>query len=425
MAKGVARSVRWGPFVLVGVILVARCSKSDRGPRCVFEARPRPVLESIGLNASWDPKLAVDTAGTLYIFAVYNENSRSRLGLLMSHDAGDTLLPSIVPISEAEVSIGSHGEQSPSVAMTRGGIYALWQQASEDSSEKIMSARSLSWGENFENPVQVSDAGVASYRGFPSIGVAPNGEVYAVWLDERDNSKPDEETSSVFLSKSTDGGATFGRNIRVAGQACPCCRPSLAFGAHGEVFVAWRRVFPGEIRDLVVSTSHDNGRTFAGPVRVHDDGWKLKGCPDCGAALAEWDGVLRIAWMTEGKDERPRIRLARSVDGAKSFSSPIDISQDILDPNHPAMQIAEDGTAWLVFQGRAPTTDGSWSKTQAYVVRVDSRGTPSLPRPVPGNENSISYPTIGIGSGGRMFLAWTQAQGDHPVIMLSRGRIGL
>jgi len=424
MAKGTTRSAALVPLAVLGVMLVAGCSSSDRGPGCVFEAQARPVLEGIGLKASWDPKLAIDTAGTLYLFTVYSQNSKSRLGLVMSHDGGDTLLPSIVPISGADVSIGSHGEQSPSVAMTRGGIYALWQQASEDGSEKIMCARSPSWGENFEKPVQVSDASAPSYRGFPSIGVAPNGEVYAVWLDERNNSKPDEETSSVFLAKSTDGGATFGPNVRVAGQACPCCRPSLAFGAHGEVFVAWRRVFPGEIRDLVVAKSHDGGRTFAEPVRVHDDGWRLKGCPDCGATLSEWKSVLFIAWMTEGTDERPRIRLARSIGGASSFSSPIDVSRDILDPNHPVMQTAEDGTVWLVFQGRAPSSNGKWSKTQAYVVRIVPGGTPSLPMPVPGSENSIAYPTIGLGSGGRIFLAWTQPQGDHPVIMLSRGRTG-
>ena len=409
-------------LALSGLALVTGCKQSRRTPACVFEAHPRPVLESVGLAASWDPTLAVDTAGTLYLFAVYLQNSKSRLGLLTSHDGGDTLTPSALPISDADASIGSHGEQSPSVAMTRGGIYALWQQSGQNRSEMIMSARSLSWGESFEKPVQVSDKDAPGYRGFPSIGVAPNGDVYAIWLDERDSSKPDEETSSVYLARSTDQGATFGRNVRVAKGACPCCRPSLAFGAHGEVFVAWRRVFRGEVRDMVVSTSRDGGQTFADPVRVHDDGWKLNGCPDCGASLAESNSVLCIAWMTEGREERPRIRFARSADGAKSFSAPIDISRDILDPNHPAMKTAEDGTVWLIFQGRPPSSTGSWNETQAYVVQIDPRGSPSLPTPVPGSENSIAYPTMALGSGGRLFVAWTQTQVNRSVVMLSRGR---
>ena len=406
--------------VLVG--FAAGCHQTPPSLKCVFETRPRPVLESIGLTASWDPTLAIDTAGTLYLFAVYNENSKSRLGLVMSHNGGDTLGSSIMPISNAGVSIGSHGEQSPSVAMARGDIYALWQQTEQDGSEAIMSARSLSWGESFEKPVQVSDKGVASYKGFPSIGVAPNGDVYAIWLDERDNTDSNAESSSVYLAKSVDRGARFGQNLLVGRQACPCCRPSLAFGARGEVFVAWRRVFPGEIRDLVVSASQDGGKTFAEPVRVHDDGWKLRGCPDCGATLAEDNGVLSIAWMTEGRDERPRIELARSDNGTRSFNQPLEVSAGILDPNHPAIKTADDGTMWLTFQGRAPTTNGNWGKIQAYVVQIDSRGTPSEPVPIPGSKDSIAYPTIGLGSGGLIFVAWTQPQGDHHVVMLSRGR---
>ena len=414
----------WGLALLAlgAVALVIGCNKADRTPACVFEARPRPVLEGVGVAESWDPTLAVDTAGTLYLFTVYQQNSKPRLGLLTSHDGGDTLAPSVLPISEADASIGSHGEQSPSVAMTRGGIYALWQQSRQNRSETIMSARSLSWGESFDKPVQVSDKDAPSNRGFPSVGIAPNGDVYAIWLDERDTSQPNEETSSVYLARSTDHGTTFGRNVRVAKGACPCCRPSLAFGAQSEVFVAWRRVFRGEVRDMVVSTSRDGGQTFADPVRVHDDGWKLNGCPDCGAALAESNGALCVAWMTEGREERPRIRFARSADGAKSFSAPIDISRDILDPNHPSLKTAEDGTVWLIFQGRAPSSSGSWNKTQAYVVEVDPRGSPSLPTPVPGSENSIAYPTMALGSGGRLFVAWTQPQVNRSVVMLSRGR---
>jgi len=412
-------------IALAGVAPVTGCWKAKATAKCSFEVQPRPMLESVGISASWDPKLAVDTAGTLYLFAVYRQNSKSRLGLVMSHDGGDTLASSILPISDANVSIGSHEEQSPSLAMTRAEIYTLWQEPAEDGSGTIMSARSLSWGESFDEPVQVSDREAHSYKGFSSIGVAPNGDVYAVWLDTRDNSKPDEETASVYIAKSTDRGATFGPNVRVAKEACPCCRPSLAFGPHGEVFVAWRRVFPGEIRDVVVSTSRDGGQKFSEPVRVHEDGWNLNGCPDSGPVLAESNGILSIAWMTEGKDNRPRLQQAQSEDGARSFHKPMEISRDILDPNHPAIKTGSDGTMWLVFQGRGPSSGGGWRKTQAYVVQIDRRGNPSLPMPVPGSENSIAYPTLGLGSGGRLFLAWTQPDGDHQTVMLLRGRTGV
>ena len=173
---------------------------------------------------------------------------------------------------------------------------------------------------------------------------------------------------------------------------------------------------------MVVSTSRDGGQTFAESVRVHDDGWKINGCPDSGPSLTESDGNLYVAWATEGDDAQPRIQLARSTDSGRSFSAPRNVSRDILDSNHPVLRTEIDGTMWLVFQGRAQSANGNWNKTQAYVVQVDSRGNPSMPAAVPGSEDSVSYPTLALGSGGRMFLAWTQPAGNRQTVMLSRGR---
>lgn len=408
-------------LAILAPMLNAGCARSHRGADSIFEPQPRPVLQTIGLSATWDPRLAVDTAGTLYLFAVYDQDSKSRLGLVMSENSGDTLASPIVPISEPGVSIGSHGEEGPSVVMAPSAIYALWQESSPDGSMRLMSARSLNWGQSFDKPVQVSDKNARSYRGFPSIAASPNGDVYAVWLDERDATAP-QNTSSLYFAKSTDRGASFGPNVRVAEHVCPCCRPGLAFGANGEVFVAWRRVFPGDIRNVVVSASQDGGRTFAAPVLVRDDGWKINGCPDSGPALAESNGSLWIAWMTAGKDNRARIWMARSDDGGRSFREALDVSQDVLDPNHPAMKTASDGTAWLVFQGRAARASGTWSKTQAYVVQIDRTGDPSPPMPIPGSNESISYPHIAIGYGGQLYLAWSQPRNNGFTVMLSRGR---
>jgi hypothetical protein len=46
----------------------------------------------------------------------------------------------------------------------------------------------------------------------------------------------------------------------------------------------------GEIRDMVVATSHDGGLTFDEPVRVSDDGCKINGLPDSGPSVAVMNG---------------------------------------------------------------------------------------------------------------------------------------
>src|SRR5690606_19957859 len=142
--------------------------------------------------------------------------------------------------------------------------------------------------------------GPPSSHTFHDIAVAPDGTVYASWIDSRERDRvraalgiadeagghsghgghggngagpgdhaamaADEAalpSSDVRVARSTDGGRTFEPGVVVARDVCPCCRTSLAVAPDGAVLVAWRRVFDGDVRDIVVARSTDGGRTFA------------------------------------------------------------------------------------------------------------------------------------------------------------------
>jgi hypothetical protein len=83
----------------------------------------------------------------------------------------------------------------------------------------------------------------------------------------------------------------------------------------------------GEIRDMVVATSHDGGLTFDEPVRVSDDGCKINGLPDSGPSVAVMNGKVFLTWLTEGREQKPRLRLAFSENQGHSFSKVQDISE--------------------------------------------------------------------------------------------------
>ena len=214
---------------------------------------------------------------------------------------------------------------------------------------------------------------------------------------------------------------TFERNRRVALSACPCCRPRIAFGAHGEVYVAWRKVFPGDIRDMVVSTSRDGGDTFAPEVRVADDGWQLRGCPDSGPALIQSGGRLHIAWLTEGRERRPRIQLAWSDDQGAHFHAPIAVASDGVDPNHPVLTASEDGRVLLTFQARNKKTDGTWEPSAIFVAEVTSDQV-STPQALSNGGAPSSYPHAVAGTGGRVYVTWTQRTDKGSGAVLLRGR---
>lgn len=285
-----------------------------------------------------------------------------------------------------------------------------------------MFARSINFGHSFQKPIRVTDKTTPSSNGFSHMAVGPNGAIYAVWLDSRDPEAGPPGTQSVYLARSTDRGATFGKNMRVAAGACPCCRPTVTVSNHGEVFVAWRHVFEGQIRDMVIATSKNNGETFAPPVRVAVDNWKINGCPHSGMTLLAKDRRLYVSWFSEGTPGHAGVRLSWSDDQGKSFAPPVMISGPLLDANHPALALSEDDRVLLVFQAREPGPQDSWSPAHAYLVEVSEQGDVSPPMPVLGNKKGVSYPVIAGGGAGRVFIGWTEPGEKGRTIMLSRGR---
>ena len=403
---------------ITATILLFGCAKHQLPQSSLqFEPQPRSLSASSGISPTRHPRLAGDgvASSSLHLLAVIGEGDNSRLALLNSNDSGDTF-DKPVWVSEKRAALSSHGENGPTLLITPDIFYAAWNQGGD-----IRMARSLSWGESFEKPVHISDKPSKAFSGYVSIAVAPNGDVYAVWLDTRESS-PNRDVYSLFVARSKDKGATFGKNVKVADHVCECCRPNLSFGPDNEILVFWRHIYPGSIRDMTVAVSHDSGETFSGPARIAEDNWKLEGCPDSGVALARAGKRVYAAWLTEATPIVGGVRMAWSDDAGKSWSPPILASQKILDANYPALSASEDGRVELVFQGRNPEKSKGWASTSAFVVELTLDGNLSSPSEIPGITSAVSRPTIFAATSGRVFTAWTGVENGKPAVFISRGR---
>src|SRR5690606_7506920 len=133
---------------------------------------------------------------------------------------------------------------------------------------------------------------------FHNLLVASDGTVFVSWLDSRRDEQGTETESEgaavetaaapatpgpdVRVAVSTDGGRSFDPSTIVDMQTCPCCRTAMAVGPDGSLYVAWRKIYPGDVRDIVVARSRDRGATWDEPVRVAADDWVFPGCPHAG-----------------------------------------------------------------------------------------------------------------------------------------------
>ena len=129
-----------------------------------------------------------------------------------------------------------------------------------------------------------------------------------------------ESNRDLFVASSADGGHTFTPNQLVASNVCPCCKTALAIAPDNRVYLSWRQVLPGDLRHIAVSSSIDQGKTFASPKIVSDDQWMIAGCPVSGPAISvAEDGSLRVLWFSAGKNGQTGLYSSISTDHAASF----------------------------------------------------------------------------------------------------------
>lgn len=395
---------------LVGLLVL--CSSAfAQATTLRFETAPRLALPAPRVR---DPRIVLRASRDLAVIAIQEMEGKARLISFTSSDGGDSFSDP-VPVSLSGAWVFGNGESGPALALGSRGLCAAWHQARTGGGGTEVVVSWSDTGEQWSKPVRLADqAGI--WHGYVSLASAPDGSVYATWLDGRD--KP-TDSMDVYLARSTDGGKSFGKNVRVARRASIACRPAIAVTADGAIHIAWRGVDESNQRDVYLATSRDSGTTFSEPTSLASDGWKVADSPRSGPTLAASEEGLHISWYSEGKGGKDAgIRWTTSADCARTFAPITLVSQGIFDTNHPTLSVNAAGRVHLTFQGR-PNGGNGWLPLRAYVAEVTSwvsatRGAQAAP----GIYEGVNYPIGQFDATGRLWMFWTAGE----AILLSRAR---
>jgi hypothetical protein len=296
----------------------------------------------------------------------------------------------------------------PSVAVDKdGSVYVVWTARVESNGKKgtdLYFSVSSDMGQSFDTPVKINDDKVPAAHGMHSLHVADNGRIYVSWLDERNVLAPQPSTKAeghhmesnreLFIADSTDGGRTFSRNRKIAGDACPCCKTALAVARNGTVYVSWRHVLPGNYRHIAVSTSSDHGATFSKPVIVSDDKWVIHGCPVSGPSLSVANnGTLKVLWYAAGEENAPGLYVAESKDKGESFSPRQLLAQETI-RGTPVLTEGTTGYSGVAIWEKA---GDQGSETKALLIAQD--------RPAITIGSNVELPAVALTKDG-LFVAY-------------------
>ena len=399
--KRLGRSTAWGAAASVLALVI---SAAPTGP-LRFENKPRAVATGMF------PQVAVRVTGDVSLLTVEGGD----LWYLSSPDGGDSF-PARVRVNEAPHEVAAHGENIPILVLrSMRELYVVWQGRNGDQGSALRLARSTDWGTTFSKPVAV-DPGSQS-QGFYTMKVSPKGIVYVAWLGGEHGG----EGSGLYLARSANRGVSFEKSVRIASNVCPCCRPSLGFDDGDTVYISWRGVSHGDVRDMLVASSPDGGATWSKPAGIAEDNWHLNACPHSGDSLAVLGKRLFVAWHTV-REGTSQLYLAWSDDGGKTFSPRTNLRGTVLDANHP-MLVARGDKVGVVFQGRDPKENEGWGKQNAYYREIDARGALSGLVNAGHLEGSVNYPELLYEDPDHVFVVWHENVDEHPRVVLIRGRL--
>ena len=266
-------------------------------------------------------------------------------------------------------------------------------------SGELRLSRSTDGGRSFGPSTLVNDDDQVIQHTFDALNVAPDGVLHFAWIDGREGKKE----PGTFVARSTDQGRTITKNFKVDDNTCVCCRTSIATSADGLVYVAWRKIFDGNIRETVVSRSTDGGMTFSAPVVVGNDRWVYQACPHRPASLGvDRLGRLYVVWYTEGADETPAIYLAYSDDQGKTFSEKKQLNRSKgTFPDHPQMAVDPQGRVMVIWEEQSPVR-----REIVMSHSLDRAESFSQPRKL--NEKHGQTPTIGVNQQGTVVMGWKE-----------------
>ena len=199
-----------------------------------------------------------------------------------------------------------------------GGVYGY----------DIRLALSTDAGATWSQPIVPHHDRTRTQHGFVSM-LPWADKLMVLWLDGRNYTAPNaltagpEASSDVMTLRVTtlDATGVLSNEQVLDPLVCTCCQPSAAQLPNG-VMIAYRDRSETNIHDISVLRFRNGHRSE--PRLVHEDGWRIAGCPVNGPAIATDRQAVSVAWYTAAQN-RPRIQVVFSSDGGETFGRPVQV----------------------------------------------------------------------------------------------------
>ena len=312
--------------LLTGLALQPALAQHEGHTASAAAAKRRPP--PLAMGAAFAP------SGELWIAAL---DEQQHLFVQRSADEGRSWSAARV-LDTGSDKIAADGESRPKLVFGPQGqvVIAYTEPLARPYTGRIRMLRSDDEGRSFSAPYTVhQDQQLITHR-FESVAFDAKGTLHTLWVDKRDPEALTQAAlaaaaaaapagpaasgatgrsarvkiayrgAAIYRNESTDGGRSFGPDIKLADYSCECCRIALAPAPDGSLAALWRHVFEPNQRDHAFALLAGPVRTE--PVRATYDRWALDACPHHGPGLtpAQGGGYHAVWFGLRAGDSRVR-----------------------------------------------------------------------------------------------------------------------
>jgi hypothetical protein len=203
----------------------------------------------------------------------------------------------------------------------------------------------------------------------PAIASAPDGSVYVAWVNHGPSRQAD-----VMIARINSNGERQSSAVRVNSEPGVATAwrgdpPAVAVAPDNTVHVVWTgrvEAASKHATDIYLSSSRDQGQTFAAPVKVNDDA--KPNSHGMHSLAVDGDGRIYVAWLDERNvvpmpanganshhtESNRELFVSHSTDGGRTFSSNQSIAKDACPCCKTALMIAPDQRLYLSWRQVLP-----------------------------------------------------------------------
>jgi hypothetical protein len=371
------------------------------------------VLSSPAGPGSVEPRLAVAPGGGVMMSWLEPRPSGGHSLQLAMRTGGHWSSP--VTIAEGDSFFVNRADFPAVCAFGKNGVAAawMWNVSATTRAHQVRLALSHDGGRTWGRPEVLHEDREGQEHGFVSL--VPQGEgLRAVWLDGHNGKPGDAEgmAEMTLHSRFVAPTGTLTREQEVDDRTCDCC-PTSAAAVGPDLLVAYRDRDADEIRDI--SLTRLEGGRWGPPTPVHQDGWKIAGCPVNGPAIAVEGDRVAVAWFTGARDSS-KVLVAFSSDRGRTFGDPVRVD-DGRPLGRAGVALLPDGSAAVTWvEGDAPD-----ARVRIRLARDGVRPGPSASIAATRDARGTGFPQV-IRDGSRLLFAWTEP-GTRPQVRTGEARI--